>query len=111
MTIIDGTVESTKICEAKDSRNFVQVDSPSLHKAVAQSLPLKVTGASVETFPGRKQLATAHATPTSWTASGSWHVQASIALPVCRSIKMQPTCTYDIKFRCPTRGYALLSSG
>lgn len=43
MTIIDGTVEATKICEDL-SRNFVQVDSPSLHKAVAQSLPLKGTG-------------------------------------------------------------------
>lgn len=44
MTIIDGTVESTKTCEAKDLMNFVQVNSPSLHKAVAQSLLLNGTG-------------------------------------------------------------------
>lgn len=81
MTIIDGTVESSNLQCQRFKELCVQVHYPGLHKAVAKSLLVMGTGASLETFPGRKQLAMEHATPTSSTAPESWHVQASIALP------------------------------
>lgn len=69
-------------------------------------------GASVEAFAGRKQLATGDATTPRADGSG---LLACASIDCITSMptpsQTQPTCTYDIKFRCPTRGYASLLSG
>lgn len=64
MTIIDGTVESSDlIFPAKGLKTRLQFRScPSLHNRCGVESYAGVQRVSVETFPGRKQLATEHAT-------------------------------------------------